>query len=409
MSRVQRTLRTDTTVYLSIIFVSIAVSRMLQSLWPLPPILKGQNAAVTFQLALLVLAFMAWLMLRSEKEDRSYLHPFLIVLSVCCMFHFILILSRGELWSYVFVVVPVTIVLVWLKPPSFRELVNATNVFCVALVVIAVLTQALVRLGLVQSRNYVEHRYFGLANLELFRWRWEGPFGGVNYSGPVGAFLLVYGLTRSGWLRAVLVVSGATFMLASESRGAYLAAAVGVLTWVLCRDQLLGWSWSSRARVAIASVAVLCMVSISLMLDPSLNGRLEIWGDYIRLWTSAPLLGVGQSQLDAALKSGSVIFSGETGHSLWVDELARAGFVGVALTLAVISVALVLAVKAQRRGMGTGLVMLLAFCAGGLSELLVSWLYLSVLLLPLFISGLLSATWLQSVRTDDKHELSCSA
>jgi hypothetical protein len=119
----------------------------------------------------------------------------------------------------------------------------------------------------------------------------------------------------------------------------------------------------------------------------------------------SPWLGLEQIRLETALQSENVLlkgltgeslyFKGMDGHSLYVDTLTRFGVAGLALTLLAIVLVVVLAWKAYRKGMSTGLVIILTFAAGSLSDVLTSWIYLSFLLLPLLIAALLSAAWLQ--------------
>ena len=402
---IQSRLRHDATPYLSLIMVSVVVSRLLESFWPGVEVLHGQGAAIAFQLAVVPGILALWLLFRPAPSRRKYLNLVMCVLAANFLFLFALGAVRGESWSYIAAVLPISVGLIWIKPPSYNAIINSTNAFCAALISVGIIYQTSVYLGLVQDREYLAHRYFGFAATDFFYWRWEGPFGNVNLAGPVGAFLLVYGLTRSSWWRSVLVIWGAIFIIASESRGAIFAATVGVLTWVLCRERLAGWAWSVRSKAAIAAVVIVGLLSSVFLLDPTMNHRQEIWTDYLRLWIDSPWLGLEQMRLETALQSENVLlkgltgeslyFKGMDGHSLYVDTLTRFGVAGLALTLSAIALVFVLSWKAYRKGMSTGLVIILAFAAGSASDVLTSWIYLSFLLLPLIIAALLSAAWLQ--------------
>jgi O-antigen ligase len=395
MTKVRVWLRTDATAYLSLVFVSIVISRMFQYFWPNVDFLKGQNPATTIQLVLIPVIVVIWVLYRPTKRRNPYLNIFLFALAASFLFQFSLGALRGELWSYVALLLPFTIVLLWIKPPSYRAVIRSTDVFCLALVGIAILSQIASGLGIVESRSYVEHRYFGLANFDLFQWRWEGPFGGVNFAGPAGAFLLVYGLTRFNLWRLFLVLSGGVFIIASESRGAFIGAAVGLLAWLIFREKLFGLTMSAMLKAVIGVSGFVLMIGGITLVDPTFNGRQQIWSDYLRLWTDSPLFGIPEGQLSAALTSGDVIFSGLTGHNLFIDTVTRSGVIGLALTFLAIAVVFVLAWKAYRRGMATGLIIAVTFIAGSMSESLTSWIYLSFLLVPLVIAALLSATWLE--------------
>ena len=406
MTKVRVWLRTDATAYLSLVFVSIVISRMFQYFWPNVDFLKGQNPATTIQLVLIPVFVVIWVLYRPTERRNPYLKIFLFALAANFLFQFSLGALRGELWNYVALTMLVAIILLWLKPPSFRAVVTSTNVFCLALVGIAVISQVSVFLGIVEARNYVEHRYFGLANIELFHWRWEGPFGNVNFAGPVGAFLLVYGLTRFHWWRLFLVLSGGLFIIASESRGAFIGAAVGLLAWLICRERVFGWTLSALPKAVIGVSGVVLMIGGITLLDPTINGRQQIWSDYLRLWSDSPLFGISEEQLNAALTSGDVIFSGLTGHNLFIDTVTRSGVIGLSLTLLAVTVVFALAWKAYRRGMATGLIIAVTFIAGSMSETLTSWIYLSILLAPMVIAALLSAAWLEERDSLTRGEIS---
>ena len=402
---IQSRLRHDATPYHSLIMVSIVVSRLLQACWPDAVVFKAQSPATMFQLAAVPVILLLWLIFRATKTPRKYLHLVLCALAGNFVFLFILGAVRGESWSYVAAMMPVTIAMVWIKPPTYRAVIRSTNAFCVSLIGAAVIYQASVYLGVVESRNYLEHRFLSLAAVDFLRWRWEGPFGNVNFAGPAGAFLLVYGVTRFGRWRVVLMVVGGIFLVASECRGAILGASVGLLTWLLTKERFCGWKWNARTKVLIASAGILSSLSSFLILDPTLNHRTEIWGDYLRLWAESPWFGFERLRLDTALQSGNVLlkdlvgqslyFPGMEGHSLYVDTLTRFGAAGLLLALFAIAVILVLSWKAYRKGMATGLIVAITFTVSSLSDVLSSWLYLSFLLLPLVIAALLSATWLQ--------------
>lgn len=402
MSLMTAWIRDKASGYLSLLVVTVVIARMLQYFWPNSAILEGQNPAVVFTLLSLVLILLLWSFYRAPRKASRNLAFFLALLAAAFAYEFLLGLSRDELWSYTAVVVPVALILLWLKPPSFPSVVTAMNTFCISLVGVAVIAQCAAGAGLVASRNYVEHRYFYFNQVDLLHWRWEGPFGNVNYSGPIGAYLLVYGLTRRGGLRVFLMSSGAIFMLASESRSAFFAAVVGVLVWLLCKPRIGRFALNPVAK-SVAAVFVLALVALLIaLLDPTINGRSEIWRDYLHVWIRTPLLGVGEGGIAEAMGSGQIIFSGETGHSLFIDTLSRSGILGFIFTVLVVGTVIALGWKAHRRGMSIGLILSMTFLAASLGELLTSWLYLSVLLLPLVLAGLMSGTWLAEHRQEQQ-------
>lgn len=393
LSRIARQIGAD---YLMLIFAGIGLARFLQYAWPTQELLKGQNPATVLDLLLIPVTFLAWLVYRPLSGSRRRFSVLILVVALNFSYQFLLVAARGELWNYSALLMPVSLVLVWLKPPSFRSVVRAADALSFMLIGISIAAQAAVRLDLIAGRTYVEHRYFGIELIDVLHWRWEGPFGYVNYAGSAGAFLLAYGLTRRGPLRPLFAGSGALMLLASESRGAAVAAFIGAAVWLLTRSHLPRARWASNLRWIAGLTAVGALTAGVYLFDRTLNGRTEIWSDYLGQWVGSVWLGVSQDHLLAAIAVGDVVPSGTTGHSFLVEMATRSGIFGAFLSIAAIWVVMLLAWKAYRAGMAAGLVVGVTWITVNLVDSLVSWLYLGVQLLPLLIAGLMSAAWLQS-------------
>ncbi len=387
-------LRESATGYLALLFAGIAIGQLLQYFWPTTAFFKGQNPAIILQLLLIPPAVALWIVFRNPERRSRSLSIFLGLLLGNFALQMALLLVRGEFWNYTAALLPIALALIWLKPPTFRAVMQASDIFAWAIIGICLVAQLAVRLDLVVSRNYFNHRYFEIAQWLGVPWRWEGPFGSVNWSGPIGAYLLVYGLSRPRGRRLIFTVSGVLIMLASESRGGFAAAAVGVCTYLLCRPRIGAFTWSPVRRiVAIGGIIIVFAVSVALF-DPTLNGRSSIWSSYWDFWQNTPALGANQLTIDAALASGQLNAAGIHSHNLLVEVLARSGLIGLLATLALLVAGAVIVWRANRAGMAMGLALFAAFVAASMAEVFTSWIYLSVQVLPMLIAVLAGAAWL---------------
>ena len=80
--------------------------------------------------------------------------------------------------------------------------------------------------------------------------RWEGPFGNVNYAGPIGSFLVVFGLMRPGCRRVLFVAAGDVIILMSDSRIAILSCAVGIAVLIAVAPKLGAFRTPLFLRIA---------------------------------------------------------------------------------------------------------------------------------------------------------------
>jgi len=197
---------------------------------------------------------------------------------------------------------------------------------------------------------------------------------GIGYvamlAAPAVAWLVA---TPSGRLRlflgASLFLTGIALVLV-QSRSAWVAAAAGCATLAVLlaqRPGLIRWRFFAAAAVAAVLGSILFM-TLSSRASSTLS-RLFIWGDALRIWWDAPLLGVGPGNYPLAQlvgRPGSPLDDVFVhAHDLPVQWLAVVGLGGMAAALWLLGT-LGVRLLAAWRSAGPGSRPRLAGCIGGL-------------------------------------------
>lgn len=221
----------------------------------------------------------------------------------------------------------------------------------------------------------------GFAQIHPGNGRFSGPIGDPNFFGALLAFATPLAIFQSynargaarlvGWgLVLVLLLFG---LAATQSRGGMLALLVGcaLLTLSMSRPQI----------VVTALMGVLAVVAVSATLseaqmdrirgvadlavqggtiDRATEGRLASWRVAWETFLEHPLLGIGPGNFnlyyqDLALELG-LIFRGEgrSAHSLYLEQLAEVGVIGLAVFLLMIFVGALSTIRAVRIAQDAG-------------------------------------------------------
>lgn len=183
-----------------------------------------------------------------------------------------------------------------------------------------------------------------------------------NYSGSILslAFLVALSAGRAAGLRtgprAALIVTTAFGMLATQSRGAMLGAALGALVWVLSPQE--GVQVPAGRRLSAVLVAVLlagvAAVSVQQQLGAenvetsSVGVRQDVEAATQELWRSSPWVGVGIRYFETGDFGRFATASNNAVNS----ELAESGVVGAAGFLVLHTAALVVLARRRRSELG---------------------------------------------------------
>ena len=287
---------------------------------------------------------------------------------------------------------PLLILLVLKRPPS-RSVWMSGDAYAVSLLAVSLLAQIQDVLGVREMREQFWIRLPFFADFFGPIPRWEGPFSNPNIAGPVGAFLVVYGIWRSGVLRFVLVGSGALVVVIADSRTGFIAVLAPLVVLLVVRS-LRGLRTSGvpdwltyGVFTAIAAASFL----VVLRLDPSLNGRIEIWNQFLGLWQENWLFGAGQTGIQEAVNSGDLPSWANHGHNLVIDVLGRFGLMGAIALLSALTFLTFLVWFDAKSGQGAALSILVMFVAAGVTEDLIDWRYLGIHYVPLLLCSMLAA------------------
>lgn len=188
-----------------------------------------------------------------------------------------------------------------------------------------------------------------------------GLFQGV-YTNPNAAAIVAAVATSLGvWLAVVLrgrwrvaviaalPLSIAT-LVASDSRGPIIAAALGVII-------VLVFSPHRRVSLGVLAVSVAAAVTVALVapgafaafLDRSdrgydvTSGRWEIWQRLLGVWAEHPLVGIGYRTVEVLPGSG-----GQTAHNVYLSVLVETGIVGALLFVALLVVVAITGFRRSR-------------------------------------------------------------
>ena len=414
-ARLRHSLRASGSPYLATLFITVVLAQLAQYLWPTEVLVKGQPAAVVINFVGFGVAFALWWLYRPRD---SWPRAFAWVMGAWALLWVVVValsVLHGDLFTLTAFLVPVGLVMIWLKKPSLRDTFCAGDAFTYGLIGIAVASQALDLFGIRASDFEGWSRIPGQTQLVEFAYRnfgailgdysgplarWMGPFGNVNYAGPIGAFIFVYGLLRSGRRRMLFVAAGALIVVLSDSRTSMLSCAAGVAALIAIAPRLGAFRTPVWLRIAAPAAAAVAFIVYIMVIDPTLNQRTPVWEVFFALWNSSPVTGVGATGIQAVIDGGALDSWANHGHSILIDPLARYGLVGVAAVMLVILATGVVVTRAARVGFAAAAVLYATCLADGFSEDLVDWRYLGLQAVPLLLSGLLGAAWLTQARRE---------
>lgn len=374
--------------YLLVIISGSIAASLFNFLWPMTPIFKGQGAEILIPFLFLALGFGLWLMYVTDLSWPKITKIFLVLLLAYWLYVRILDSVQNDGVNYTVLILPIVICMIYLKPITTKTTLFTLDGLSILIIAISIVAQIVVKLDWVIPRTEFPHRlpFFPMLGFDS---RWEGVFGNVNYSGPVGAFLLVYGVGRGRLRGAIIATAGLVFLLASESRGAMVAAYIGCLIIVIFKPSWEKWKLSLSVRLSVGSVLILIPLLASFVSDPTGNGRLTVWKDFISVWPNAPIFGVGERQITNYIDEGQLSFFSTHGHNIFIQSLVTQGIIGAVLISSVLLVGFV----AVCRGVGTirslAIALLITMLLCNLDEDLFDGKYLTLTFIPILLAVIL--------------------
>ncbi len=400
--RLRRWLSADDGTYLTVLVLSVVIARALEFLWPTADLVR-LPLATACMLVGGVLTLAAWALFRPQARWDRLTFGFLGAWALAWGAAVVASVGHDDVLDASLVVVPIVIALVAVKRPggpavtrALDVLAWATAALCVG-VLLAQVTGVLDRAQAGTSTPWDAMNYWiPLSDPLGFSGRWIGPFRTPNVTASAAVLLVVWGASRGLVARIGLIGTGVLVLLLTGTRSSAFAAIAGVAVLVLL------WPVRHRAfrmlRWAAGCVAGLVFVFGSMYWverNPSISGRLTIWPVFLDLWRSDPASGVGDTGVGLAVEDQRLPEWATHAHSILIDPLARNGVVALLAIIAVLVLAVVIGVRAARRGRPVGIALLTALLIGGLTETLFDWRYLGFQLTVLVGAVLVSAAYVR--------------
>ncbi len=353
----------------------------------------SQPVAVALAFALLGLSVLLWIFFEPREAWPPLFQLFIFSLLALWVIGILSSVVRRDPFDLTSLVVGPLLILLVLKRPPSRSVWMSGDAYAVSLLAVSLLAQIQDVLGVREMREQFWIRLPFVADFFGPIPRWEGPFSNPNIAGPVGAFLVVYGFWRSGVLRVVLVGSGVLVVVMADSRTGFFAV-LAPFVFLLAVRSLRGLRtlgvprWVTYGVLTATAAASFLLV---LRLDPSLNGRFEIWNQFLGLWQKNWLFGAGQIGIQEVVNGGDLPSWANHGHNMVIDVLGRFGLVGAVALLSALTFLTLMVWFDAKSGQGAALSILVMFVAAGVSEDLVDWRYLGIHYVPLLLCSMLAA------------------
>jgi O-antigen ligase len=226
-------------------------------------------------------------------------------------------------------------------------------------------------------------------------YRWEGPFGSVSDAGPMGAFIFVYGIFRTG-IKRVIFLGGGLFILIFAFSFSSIFATLVAVGFIVSRH--LSESFPTRKTFILVGIFSGVFVVISAYIwffNRNLNGRTQIWVQYISELPNHVFFGAG-SQF---MSTRTDLLSHDHGHNLYVDTLLRYGTIGFVLFALVLLSLGYMSWISLKVGSNLPMVILIVFALCVVGESLVLWRYNGVLITWLIIAALIANTDIHKARS----------
>ena len=390
-------LRSSAVPYIATLIVGFTVARYLQYAWqyflPDIPVVKGQPPGIWVGALTVLVSAGLWLAYRGGRPHGWLSNSLFASLAIGWLIHYGLLVLHGDGYDYSVWFYPAVIALIWLKFPTAADARALMLVLGWSATGLLVWTRTSEMLGILPMApvpswllEFELREYW----LPLSGWlgpegRWPGPMGGTAFTGMLGALLVVLAVslrTRSSWVFGTV---GVVTLLLTSSRGAFAATAAGVGVAILFSDarvlRRIGFGW----RLGIAAAGALGTAALLFRASPNLTGRTEFWPDFLELWTTAPMVGVGATGYE---QGTSWTQSAGSAHSLFIDELARNGPLGFTAMIVTLGIVAALAVRAARRTVSGPLALFVAFAVLGIANTPITWVNPSLLWLFLIIPAI---------------------
>lgn len=380
--------------YLSVYLLTVPVAFLLQDVFPLAPLIKGQALSIAVPWLIAAIAVIFWI--KQPRIRRRFTVDRVAIVILLAAWVWITTLDRidGQSFNYNTYLIPLLMLMLIIKPLTFVQVKNAASVLAASTLMMIFIAEIVAALSSTRELSFhLGLRFFGISGLAIGDGRWEGPFGNPNYAGPVMAFLVVYGFSLKGMGRWILVVPSLILLLITGSRSGFLGLLAGLACYFIFSNKPLLEFISVPKRFMLVIFSAVSLALLSFYLDPTLNARTPVWPLYVDYWLSSPITGVGTQNIQIMIEENGANPVSVHAHNLLLDLLGRYGSIAALLVLGTLGIGMLAGYQTAKYGSTVGLALVASFSAIGLSEVHGSWGYLSEPLAWLTLGILLSAAY----------------
>jgi len=376
-----------------------ALSIYAHSIAPSKSVFKGQDLGILLGIAGGLLIFLLWITYQGRMSDKRT-QLFLFIVSVTWVYSIARTQFDGSLFNVTFFLLPEIALLIGLKGLTKQSVQIGGLCLAYSLIFVALLNLVLAPFGIGPDGFHIADsavtRLPIITDLLGLDTRWGGPFGSVNIAGPIGGFIFVYGFTQVNRThKFALIFGGGTFLLLSQARTSVMAVIIALAIYFLWSPRICTSLHRVQVRISVFTALFVGFLVYIVLLDPTLNGRIQIWQDFLALWRTEPLLGVGSNGVSTFVQNRLEIpglITHNHAHSVLIDGLMRYGLIMLILTLVILSIAIVVGITALPSIGPSSLAITFYVISAGLTETIFDWIYWGALVAPLFLAVLLGAT-----------------
>lgn len=395
--------RSSAVPFLAVTFVGVVAGPFSTYLIREDVRLRGQPPYILAVLILFAVAFALWLLYRGNSVASRASKWVLAGAGLLWLSNLILARVHGDPLNHTVWLMPVFLVMLALKCPSWGDLRTALIILgyaLAAMLTIAYLAEAfgiLEPLYLPQGIAEFQRRQYWLPldGLPGIDGRWTGPLGHNTRAGLAAAFVFVLGVARWAPQSIPLVAVGAFFLLATSVRASYLSALAGAGIVVLfSQSRVMGRIPVFGKWLIVAGVTVLAGIGFALT-GAGLTGRdTTIWPAFVGVIPDGLVIGIGASGIQDV--GGTVAISGDA-HNFFLDQLVRYGVVGLAVLLFFGAIVAITSFRAANLGFTISASVITVYLIASQTDIQNDWLSFSYQSLIVITAALLAAQWLDSV------------
>ncbi|MDD2818500.1 MAG: O-antigen ligase family protein [Candidatus Nanopelagicales bacterium] len=389
-----------------------AVSVYLHSLAPGRAVFKGQDLGVLVGILGGLLIYFFWLTYRSPRSP-SKLQIFLLLIGLAWGYSILRTQIDGSVFNETFFLLPEIALLLAFKSVNRRGIEIAGLCLAYSLILIVFLNLLLSPLGIGPDGFHIADS--GSTRVPLLTeflgidTRWGGPFGSVNTAGPIGGFVFVFAFTQKRLgNKLALGIGGGIILVLSQARTSLIAVIIALTVYFLWSEQIQKATHRIAIRITTFFFLLVGSVVYLVGIDPTLNGRMQIWHDFFALWRDSPLIGVGTSGVNVFVESRTGIAGLVThnhAHSVFIDGLMRYGIIMLVLTLIIFIMVFSFGIRTIPTIGPTSIAISIYIFTAGLTETIFSWSYWGVPVAALLLAALMG---LEGPRTKTNIEVSQS-